>query len=158
MPYVVDGNNLIGHTTSLHLNDDRSRQALVQKISLFHNAGGGQVVIVFDGEPCGLVPAGLTLGGVRVLYAGGRSDADTKIKSMVSARRNPQDLIVVSSDTAVYNYARQHGAKAMKCHEFNIKMTEVIKGKSAEESKPEVGELNEWYRYFGLEKDEKDEG
>lgn len=157
MPYLVDGNNLIGHTRSLRLNDDASRHALVQKLVRFHNAGGGQVTIVFDGEPGTLVPAGLMLGGVKVLYSGARSDADTKIKTMVSARGDPQNIIVVSSDNAVYNYARHHGAKAMKCHEFNRKITETLSTQITDDKKPEVGRLDDWYEYFGLE-DEGPEG
>ena len=157
VPYLVDGNNLIGHTPSLHLNDDRSRHTLVQKLVRFHHAGGGRVVVVFDGEPGTLVPDGLTLGGVKVIYSGARSDADTKIKSMVNARSQPQALTVVSSDNAVYNYARLHRAKAMKCHEFNRKMGEVARARQAGDQKPDVVKLDEWYEFFGIEKEKEPE-
>lgn len=150
MPYVIDGNNLIGHSPGLKVRDDRSKKELVRRLSAFHRGRGAQILVVFDGEAGELVPDGLTLGGVKITYSGRYSDADSKIKSIVSRSKNPKELIVVSSDNELYNFVRAHGARAMKSHEFNQKLNEVLSEK-ADETKPEITNLSEWYKYFGID-------
>ena len=161
MPYLIDGNNLIGHTPDLRVQDERSKHTLLKRLLDFHRATGAKVLVVFDGESGQLVPDNLNLGGVRVTYSGRHSDADSKIKRLVEGSNNPKEFIVVSSDTAVYNFARQHRAQALKCHEFNHKLSEHLsKGAAhtapADEKKPEVGDLDEWYKYFGINDTKKE--
>ncbi len=149
MPYLVDGNNLIGHSPDLRLRSEASRRELVKRISAFHRAKRAKVIVIFDGEAGELVPDGLVLGGVKVIFSGRQMDADRKIKQMLRESTTPKNFIVVSSDNEIYNFARSQGAKAMKCHQFNQLLREA--GPPAtDEAKPRVNELEEWYRYFGL--------
>ncbi len=149
MPYLVDGNNLIGHSPDLRARSEASRKELVKRISAFHRTKHAKVTVIFDGEAGELVPDGLVLGGVKVIFSGPRMDADRKIKHIIRESTNPKSLIVVSSDNEVYNFARLHGAKAMKCHQFNEMLREAAQA-TTDEAKPRVEELEEWYRYFGL--------
>ena len=46
-------------------------------------------------------------------------DADSLIRRLIRAATNPAELTVVTSDKALYSYARTFGAHIMRAHEWN---------------------------------------
>jgi rRNA-processing protein FCF1 len=82
---------------------------------------------------------------------GCRVDLDEVIRRRVESSKNRKDLCVISSDNAVYGYARTCGVKALKCHEFNQLIREATGGKIEENRDLSVDNTKEWLRYFGEE-------
>ena len=47
------------------------------------------------------------------------TDADSVIRELIDRAARPAEITVVSSDKAVYSYARTRGASALRAHEWN---------------------------------------
>ena len=145
--YLIDGNNLIGHTKSLqHHASAGARQLLLDRVTVFLEATRRKAIVVFDGtnEPLRKTAR------VQLIFAGARSSADDVIRQRVESSKSPKDLCVISSDNGVYGYAKTCGVRALKCHEFN-RLIQEASGKIEEERDLSVGNTKEWLRYFGEE-------
>ena len=56
MPYIIDGNNLIGSSRDISLDDKDAREKIVNLIRKFQESKNTKITVVFDGEPsAGLV-------------------------------------------------------------------------------------------------------
>ena len=47
-------------------------------------------------------------------------DADTVIRELLDRAHRPAELIVVTSDKALYSYAKTAGASVLRAHEWNL--------------------------------------
>jgi hypothetical protein len=47
-------------------------------------------------------------------------DADTVIRELLDRAPRPAELIVVTSDKALYSYAKTAGASVLRAHEWNL--------------------------------------
>lgn len=118
MPYLIDGNNLLGSWGGPAPGQDR-RGEVVRRVAAFCRARGARATLVFDGAPLrGEFPA-QDLGPVAVRVPAPGSDADTVIRELVDAAPAPRDFVVVTSDKALYSYARTRGARVLRAHEWN---------------------------------------
>lgn len=156
MPYLIDGNNLLGSWGGDR--DDDGRAEVVRRVADFCRARGAQALIVFDGPPLRDDLAGQSLGAVSLRVPPPGGDADGVIRQVIDASPSPGDLIVVSSDKAVYSYARHRGAAGMRAHEWNALARrathERATGRSAAEEgqddKPQVEhDVDGWLAIFG---------
>jgi predicted RNA-binding protein with PIN domain len=144
--YLIDGNNLIGHTRGLSFRDPQARQRLLDRIIPFLNARRHHATVVFDGPPTPLRKAAC----LKLIFSGSKASADDKIRHILENSRLPRDLYVVSSDNAVYSYSKTCGAQAMKCHEFNRLVNHVALENSTREDRDQrIDDLKSWMRYFG---------
>lgn len=84
----------------------------------FCRARGARATLVFDGAPFRPELGGQQLGGVTVRFPPQGKDADSVIREIVDAARRPNELTVVTSDKAVYSYAKTRGASAMRSQEW----------------------------------------
>jgi len=110
MPYLVDGNNLMGRATARGLGGPTNRRGVVTAVAALAAGRGGRFTIVFDGAPDAHFAGDTTLGSIRVEFAAPRS-ADDRILARVRAARNPRDLTVVTDDRALAAAARGLGAR-----------------------------------------------
>src|SRR5262245_8553699 len=107
MPYLVDGNNLIGQSREQNLKDPHARVRLIRELSEFCRQRSTTLTVVFDGEPDPLLPGrDMHLGGLHVLFAGRARDADSMILDILSAGRHPSSTTVVTSDRSLADRAR----------------------------------------------------
>jgi hypothetical protein len=118
MPYLIDGNNLLGSWGGPRAGDDR-RAEVVRRVAAFCRARNVRATVVFDGHPLRPDMAVQDLGPltVRVPPVGG--DADTVIRELLDRSPRPAEWVVVSSDKAVYSYAKTCGASVLRAHEWN---------------------------------------
>jgi predicted RNA-binding protein with PIN domain len=144
--YLIDGNNLIGHTKSISYEDPRARQILLDRLGPFLTLKRRKATVVFYGATESLRKGSL----IQLVFAGPASNADEIIRRRVEHLKSRRGLCVVSSDNAVYGYARSCGVEALKCHEFNRLLREVPEGE------PEIRDaaagdliIRHWLRYFG---------
>jgi len=159
MSYLIDGNNLIGHTKTMSLSDPACRQLAISRVAGFCHRTGAKATIVFDGGPDeSLGENGLWLGPVTAFLAGRGFDADTRIVQILEKTRTVNQFTVVSSDRAIYGRARGLGFAALRIHEFNKEMINAEQaGRESLEKKHELteknrvlsgAEIDEWLKIF----------
>ncbi|HOB53859.1 MAG TPA: NYN domain-containing protein [Acidobacteriota bacterium] len=117
MPYLVDGNNLMGRAAVRGLGGPTDRRGVVAALAALAAGRGGRFTVVFDGAPDAHFAGDVALGPVRVEFAAPRS-ADDRILARVRAARNPRDLTVVTDDRALAADARGLGARVAGVNEF----------------------------------------
>ena len=149
--YLIDGNNLIGHTKSISYKDPQARQQVLDRISTFLESRHRNATVVFDGSS---EPLRKTR-WMRLVFSGPGRTADDLIRKQVETARSRKGLCVVSSDNGVYGYARSCGVEALKCHEFNrLLKEEIVTDAEPEKRDVPVENIKHWMRYFGEDDEE----
>ena len=154
MPYLIDGNNLIGAIRIIDIRDSAAREKMTRMLSAYQRAKDNSVTVVYDGPPPDGVRPESHLGKLKIIYAGPQSDADTRIREILERAADPASFVVVSSDKQVYSHARWLGAQAMRVMPFYRELQATLKqsGRDAGEfDSLSEAEIDEWIRYLGLE-------
>ncbi|MFY9556034.1 MAG: NYN domain-containing protein [Blastocatellia bacterium] len=151
MAYIIDGNNVMGQTPGWHRDKSKARMKLLEKLAAFSGGRKARVTVVFDGAPESDVPDGAAFHGVKVLYAECGSDADTRIKRLVSASEERRGITVVTSDRQLALGVKSMGATVMRSGEFRKHLDGVLNQKQRCEDGEqfEAGDIDVWLRYFG---------
>jgi predicted RNA-binding protein with PIN domain len=148
VPYVVDGNNLLGSWGGPRGEDGRAE--VVRRVAVFCRAKGARATVVFDGRPLRPDMAEQSLGPVTIRVPPEGQDADSVIRRIVEESSAPGDLIVVTSDKALYSYAKTFGAAVLRAHEWN-----ALERRSAARAPPGAAkpdpqsDVEGWLRRFG---------
>jgi predicted RNA-binding protein with PIN domain len=118
VPYVIDGNNLLGSWGGPAVPGD-GRHEVVRRVCRFCRDRGARALLVFDGAPFRPDLGGQELGPVALRFAAEGQDADSVIRRIVDEAPRPAEWLVVTSDKALYSYARTRGAAVLRAHEWN---------------------------------------
>jgi predicted RNA-binding protein with PIN domain len=118
VPYLIDGNNLLGSWGGPAVPGD-GRVEVVRRVAEFCRAKGARAVLVFDGAPFRPDLGGQELGAVSLRFPPPGRDADSLVRELVDAAERPGELVVVTSDKPLYSYARTRGAQVLRAHEWN---------------------------------------
>lgn len=148
MPYIVDGNNVMGQTPGWHRDKPNARSILLKKAAAFARVKATRVTVVFDGAPDRGMPEGSAFRGVKVLYAERGSDADARIERLVENSLDPRGLTVVTSDRHLSFLVRSRGATVVSSGQFR-KQIDIILQSQPKVEEFEVADVNGWLRYFG---------
>jgi predicted RNA-binding protein with PIN domain len=127
MPYLIDGNNLLGSWGGPAVPGD-GRAEVLRRVCEFCRARGARAILVFDGAPFRAELGDQDLGRVSLRFARQGGDADSVIREIVDAARRPAEMVVVTSDKALYSYVRTRGAAVLRAHEWNA----LLRGAAAE--------------------------
>jgi predicted RNA-binding protein with PIN domain len=146
MPFLVDGNNLLGHLRGGPGASDEERRAVQARIASRVRSGKSSVVLFFDGEP----EAGKReawMGALTVRYAGNRSADDAIIEAVERAKAR-RDCHVVTDDRGLAERARSRGARSLSISDFWGRL---------EDEAPAGGEgkkvdVDEWMSFFSDDK------
>jgi len=79
-------------------------------------------------------------------------DADSLIRELVERAPRPSELIVVTSDKALYSYVKTLGASVLRAHEWNSLERQVDARRAATpgREKPErEDDVEGWLKKFG---------
>jgi predicted RNA-binding protein with PIN domain len=145
---VIDGNNLMGSWGGPSAGNDR-RAEVVRRVAAFCRARGAKATLVFDGHPLRPDMEAQDLGPLRLRVPPSGVDADTIIREIVDTAARPEDLIVVTSDKALYSYAKTAGASVLRAHEWNAIERRIAPRSDAEPDKPErEDDVEGWLRRF----------
>lgn len=152
VPYVIDGNNLLGSWGGPAKGDDR-RHEVARRVAAVCRVRGAQAILVFDGAPLRADVPAQELGVVSLRVPRPGEDADTLIRSLVDGAASPEDLVVVTSDKALYSYARTRGARVLRAHEWNaLERRAPPKDRALTSSSPEKpdreDDIEGWLRRF----------
>jgi len=153
MPYLIDGNNLLGSWGGPTARDDR-RAEVVRRVAAFCRAKGARATVVFDGHPLRTDMATQDLGPVSLRVPPPGQDADSVIRELVERAPRAADLIVVTSDKALYSYCRTLGASVLRAHEWNSleRRAAPRRGSGAASEKPDrEDDVEGWLKTFGSE-------
>jgi predicted RNA-binding protein with PIN domain len=154
VPYLIDGNNLLGSWGGPAVPGD-GRLEVLRRVCAFCRAKGARAVLVFDGAPFRPDLAGQELGAVSVRFPVEGRDADSLIRELVDGARNPGDLVVVTSDKALFSYARTRGARTLRAHEWNALARAAsprTRRATPKGEKPEhEPDIEGWLKRFGRE-------
>lgn len=154
MPYLIDGNNLLGSWGGPSGGDDR-RSEVVRRVCAFCRARNVKATIVFDGHPLRPDMAAQDLGPVSVRVPEPGVDGDSVIRELVERAPRPGEIIVVTSDKALYSYVKTLGAPVLRAHEWNALERRGAPGRPAARGGSEKPEREDdvagWLKRFGGE-------
>jgi predicted RNA-binding protein with PIN domain len=152
MPYLIDGNNLLGSWGGPREDDDR-RAEVVRRVAAFCRARGARATLVFDGGPLRPELASQDLGPVSIRVPQQGQTADDVIRELVERTLRPADWMVVTSDKALYSYVKTLGATVLRVHEWNaLERRLVPRNPSTTSEKPErEDDIEGWLRKFGAD-------
>jgi hypothetical protein len=142
MPYLLDGNNLVGSVRHTSRPSDEDRDALIREIPDRLRRTKARAVLFFDGSG----GRGGSLGPLTVRYSG-YSSADDAIAGVIGESRAPQEYVVVTADQGLARRARDRGAKTLRPDDF-WKRFGPGTGADSRNAKGPV-DLEEWTKYFG---------
>ncbi len=158
MPYLIDGNNLLGvifghdelfaPVTDAQLCGDISRYLVSRRDS---------GALVFDGTGPYNKAAFHGLRDLEVSFAGDGSDADSVIESKLHVSPHPKRVVVVSDDRRLRGAARTYRAQSLRCLDF---WPRVVAFQTRRPAPPEPTgkrhglshrETEQWMDTFGLD-------
>jgi len=138
MPYLVDGDNLLG-TWRDRRRTDRERRALAGEIGRLARRERRRFVVVFDGYSLA-GPA-----GVDVVFAGGSRSADDVILERLRNETDPRGWTVVTSDRSLGDRCRHLGARVVRCDRFRSR----LRNPGPEEKPEHETDVDYWLAEFG---------
>ena len=120
---MVDGMNVIGSRPDGWWRDRAgARRRLVAELAGLA-ASGDEVTVVFDGRPGAGEEAAAEAVGVTARFApGGPNAADHAIAALVSTLAEPGEVTVVTSDAALADAVRGHGARVEGVTAFRARL------------------------------------
>jgi len=150
--FIIDGNNLIGKTKSLHRlqkkNKQQSREKLAFLIDNYFQAKNAKVTIHFDGyehQP-------IKLTNCKIIYSRNRI-ADDNIKQQIDSSSNSKNIIVITSDNNLREFARVCSCSLQKSEEFADKLLVKNIDDEAEKIKSMSSDFEEFKKMFGVDED-----
>jgi predicted RNA-binding protein with PIN domain len=161
VPYLIDGNNLLGSWGGPRHRGDDGRTEVVRRVAAFCRARGARAILVFDGRPFRPDLDAQQLGAVSLRFPGEGRDADSLVRRIVDESPRPGELLVVTSDKALYSYAKTRGAAVLRAHEWNALERGTTSHARASRRRPSATEAGEkpdretdvegWLRRFSRE-------
>jgi predicted RNA-binding protein with PIN domain len=154
VPYLIDGNNLLGSWGGPAVPGD-GRMEVVRRVAAFCRAKGARAVLVFDGAPFRPDLDGQQLGAVSLRFPPPGKDADSVIREAVDQAPRPGEIVVVTSDKPLHSYARTRGAHVLRAHEWNALAREArpraAKGQARAEKPERETDVEGWLKRFSRE-------
>ncbi len=155
MPYIIDGNNLIGSSPGISLDDPDSRKKVLDMVRKFQENRKSSIIIVFDGEPAHGSHWQALSDKFTVVYPKFGRTADDEIKRILNSYTYFKDVVMVTSDRELKNYAKKKGARIINSTEFHFElkrfqrahgMTEDIRKRI--NTKLSDSEVEHWLKIF----------
>jgi predicted RNA-binding protein with PIN domain len=150
VPYLIDGNNLLGSWGGPRDGDDR-RDEVVRRVAAFCRAKGARATLVFDGHPLRPDMDAQDLGPLSIRVPPRGESADDLIKRLVQMSAKPREIIVVTSDKPLYSYVKTLGASVLRAHEWNaLERNLPAKDVPSGAEKPDKeDDVEGWLKKFG---------
>ena len=148
MPYLIDGNNLLGVVLHRRRGDPETRTRLVSSLSRFARTKGCRILLFFDGpKEYDLFPLASDL----ELFFSQEREADELILETLESSRNWGETLLVSADRELINYARGRKVSVLSPRSFFDQLLRFERG-ALVDAKPEPPlserDLLQWQRLF----------
>lgn len=156
MPYIIDGNNLIGSMPDITLEDPGARKKIVEIVRKYQQSKNSSVIIVFDGEPDNVFHRQPLDEKFTVVYPRYGDSADDEIKRILGRYTYFKDVVLVTSDRELKTYARKKGARIINSIEFHYELRRYTRVQGIKESNQKRinaqlsdNEIDQWLKIFG---------
>ena len=147
--YLIDGNNLMGKIRSIkkiqHENKQKAREKLVFLIEDYFNLRKEKVYLHFDG----FENTTLRLSKGKIIYSE-KYAADKNIKEQIEAAKNRKNLVIVSSDHEIQNFARVCSCKILSSEEFAKDLNRKNESDNEEMRIKSINDIEEFKRLFNV--------
>ncbi len=139
MPYLIDGDNLLG-TWPGRKRSDAERRGLAFELERFARRRRRRILVIFDGvAPPGSQP------GSAVRFAGPGRTADDVILELLRKQTDRRGWIVVTSDRSLGDQCRYLQARLERCDRFRRQLCDL-----PDQEKPDrEGDVDYWLEQFG---------
>lgn len=156
---IIDGYNLIFKFPDLKELMERdlegARKGLIYRLAPHAEKNGLNIVIVFDGneqssDPWDSIPH------VQVVYSTFPEKADPFIKRIIEQNTGGEDLVVVSSDNEIIEFARLCGKQVIRSETYAEQLSRAVDVADVEKKfdhPMDQEEMEEWMRLFGEARD-----
>ncbi len=135
--YIIDGNNLIGKISSLNKVQKKDKQASREQLAFivdrYFFKNKARATLHFDGYQN--LP--IKVSKLKIIYSENLT-ADERIKDQIESTKNPKNLIVVTSDNNLKEFAKVCRSAVISSEEFGIAIT---KNSNEDEEKSKIDEL-----------------
>ncbi|MBN1992646.1 MAG: NYN domain-containing protein [Anaerolineae bacterium] len=153
MQWLVDGHNLIGQMPHLQLNDPDDEEKLLAYLRRYRARTGHKVTVIFDPGQTYQPGQKLKQGGITAQFVSPGQSADQALIRRIRKVRNPQAVMVVTSDRAVERAARQAGIRVVSSAEFARQLLALsVPPAAPEERRANIrlspDEVEEWLAIF----------
>jgi predicted RNA-binding protein with PIN domain len=150
MTILIDGHNLIGKMPDLRLDDPADEEKLLLRLRAYRAHTGRHLLVYFDPGVAYQSPTHRSEGGISIRQAGTGQSADDLMIRDISRHHNPSELTVVTSDHAIQQVARQHGARVLDSATFAAELSRPPEKAEDSETPPlSEEEIEEWLAIFG---------
>ena len=155
MPYIIDGNNLIGSSPDISLEESGARQKVLHIVRKFQQNRNNKVIVVFDGKPDGATHHQELGPKFQIIYPQYGESADDEIKRILDSYSDFRDVVLVTSDRELKSFARRLGARTVNSIEFYFRLKrEYRETDKKEESLKRIEtrlsdqEVDQWMKVF----------
>jgi predicted RNA-binding protein with PIN domain len=149
--YIIDGNNLIGKIRSLQKLQNSDKQSAREKLAFlvesYFREKKAKVSLHFDGFQN--IP--IKMASARVIYSENKT-ADDRIKSEISAFKNPKLITVVTSDNNLKEFARVCSATVLSSEEFAAELSRRNDKDEEEQRIRAMNSVEEFKKIFNVKK------
>ena len=146
--YLIDGNNLMGKISPIKKAQNKDKQAAREKLVIliekYFMVRKGKVYIHFDGFQN--TPISFSKG--KIIYSE-KYKADKQIKDQIEATKNRRNLIVVSSDHEIQDFAKACSCDILSSEKFAQDLTSKKNVNEEEKKIKEINNVEEFKKLFG---------
>ncbi len=147
--YIIDGNNLIGKIKPLSdvqkKDKQASREKLAHLVDRYFTNKQVEVILNFDGFANQIINVTKT----KLVYSDNRS-ADEKIKKQIEAESNKRNIVVISSDNNVREFAKVCGCEVILSENFGKEITKSQKTDDEELRIKAMDDIDSFKKMFGV--------
>jgi len=115
--FLIDGNNVIGKDKKLNElksnPNNNTREIIGRRIERFSLRSNNKVKLFFDGYENDKI----ILSGLKIIYSN-KKTADDLIRDEIDKSKNSKNLIVVTSDGPLSQYAKKNSCTTISSEEF----------------------------------------
>ena len=147
--YIIDGNNVIGKDRMLkslqQQEPQQSREKLAMLLDRYFGKKKFKVFLHLDG----FAKDAIRTSKIKLIYSDNKT-ADENIRTQIENSKNPKNIIVVTSDHSLAEFAKVCSCTVLKSEEFLKQINKEKAGSSESEIQKEI-DLDEIKKLFGVD-------
>jgi predicted RNA-binding protein with PIN domain len=153
MHWLIDGHNLIGQMPDLRLDDPNDEEKLLEHLRRYRARTGHTLTVIFDTGQDYRPAKTQRWGGITIQFVSPGQTADQILARRIRKVKNPQAVIVVTSDRDVQQVAQQAGLRVVTSQEFAQQLLQLSSpSEEDKESRANIrlspDEVDEWLAFF----------
>lgn len=150
LSYIIDGNNLIGKISSLmnlqKKDKQASREKLVYMLDRYFIQKKANVTLHLDGH----AGSKINSSKMKIVYSENVT-ADEKIKKQISQSKSPRNIVVVTSDSNLAQFAKVCAATIVSSDEFSSEIKKSSQQADEQSKIDSINNIDEFKKLFGVD-------